>query len=131
MALVIVYGSLLSGFGNHRILADGEAKLLGEDIISIPYGMVSYGGFPALVPSKENHDIHVEVYECDERTYKRVEMLEGFPHFYQKFKTDTKFGRGEVYVINREIPFERQDENIKIDDGSWKSWKKASKPYYV
>ena len=101
---IAVYGSLLSGFGNQMILDNSETTLLGEDEVRIPYGMVSYGGFPALVPSEENHNIKIEVYECDDRTYNRVERLEGYPTFYQKFDVATKFGDAEIYVsIKREI----------------------------
>ena len=127
MRKIAVYGSLLSGLGNHGILARGlannQAALLGEDTISIPYGMISYGGFPALVPSSSKQDIKIEVYEVDDEVYQRVERLEGYPHFYQKYKVTTKYGEAEIYVINNEAPFEAQPYNIKVDDGNWRNWR--------
>lgn len=126
---IAVYGSLLSGFGNHMILDNPETTLLGEDEINIPYGMVSYGGFPALVPSEEDHNIKIEVYECDDHTYNRVERLEGYPSFYQKFDVDTKFGSAEIYVINKERNFESQPESIKVTDGDWREYKTSVYKY--
>lgn len=123
MKRIAVYGSLLSGFGNHRLLSNGDAQLLGTDRITIPYGMISYGGFPALVPSQVPQDISIEVYECNNETYQRVEWLEGYPSFYQKAVVSTKFGEVEIYVIEKETMFENQPDSIKVDDGDWRAFK--------
>lgn len=130
MKKIAVYGSLLEGFGNHVILSRGNATKLGEDTVTIPFGMISYGGFPVLVPSEEPQAIQIEVYECDDATYRRVEMLEGYPSFYQKFPVETSFGPAEVYVIEKEREFSRQPASIKVEDGSWRNFKKQALSNY-
>jgi len=95
--LIVTYGSLRKGHGNNRLLRDSELK--STEVISIPFRMISLGSFPGLIPSPENHDITVEIWEVNDYTYRSVECLEGFPHFYQKALVPTSLGEVEVYVL--------------------------------
>lgn len=73
---VAVYGTLRKGYGNHRILADGNCEFLGEEVVS-GYDMFTNGGFPMIVEG--SRDILIEKYRVtDETTMKRLDRLEGY-----------------------------------------------------
>lgn len=76
---VFVYGSLMRDFGNHRLLKDsvfiGEAHMQGLELYSL-------GGFPGAVDG--DGSIYGEMYEVDEPTLARLDMLEGHPTFYER-----------------------------------------------
>lgn len=124
MYKIAVYGSLLEGLGNHPVIGrDEESKIISSEVVSIPYGMISYRAFPALVPSSENHNIFIEIYEVNEETYRRVERLEGYPTFYQKAIVNTTKGPVEIYVIQNEVPYEKQPESQRVPSGDWREYK--------
>lgn len=88
MNYVLTYGSLRKGMSNHGFLH--TANFI--DYVEIPgYTMVSFGAFPALVPGQGPgcQDVVAELYEVDDSTLRSLDMLEGYPDFYQ---------RGEVYA---------------------------------
>ena len=117
---IAVYGSLRKMFGNHRILRDGKATLISEERVSIPYKMISLGGFPGLIPSKEHSEVTIEIYEVNPQTYERVEWLEGFPSFYQKAIINSTVGETEVYVLENE----RYREYPIVECGDWVEYNK-------
>jgi gamma-glutamylcyclotransferase (GGCT)/AIG2-like uncharacterized protein YtfP len=117
--LIVTYGSLRNGHGNNRLLRDSELK--STEIINIPYRMVSLGGFPGLIPSAENHDIVVEIWEVNDYTYRSVEALEGWPSFYQKALVPTSLGEVEVYVL--ESP-RYQSGYDSVESGDWNEFYK-------
>ncbi len=59
-------------------------------------------GFPALVPCEREMDIYVEVYRVDIETLKRMDELEGYPHYYDRVTVDTPAGEAWIYVIRRD-----------------------------
>jgi gamma-glutamylcyclotransferase (GGCT)/AIG2-like uncharacterized protein YtfP len=96
---VFVYGTLKNGYGNHRILQQGEADFIGEDTV---YGITLYmpaaGSYPTAVRSKGRH-VHGEVYEVDARTFRHLDGLEGYPYMYDRTEVQTKGGHTVwVYV---------------------------------
>ena len=100
MKKIAVYGSLRQGMYNHPLL--GESKLLVTTEVNLPFKMVSLGSFPALKMDNELHPIVIEIYEVDEPTYKRVERLEGYPNFYDKFSFLYDNEDVEIYYIQQE-----------------------------
>jgi len=117
--LIVTYGSLRKGHGNNRLLRDSELK--STEVINIPYRMVSLGGFPGLIPSPENHDITVEIWEVNDYTYRSVEALESYPSFYQKALVPTSLGEVEVYVL--ESP-RYQSGYDSVESGDWNEFYK-------
>lgn len=117
--LICTYGSLRRGHGNNRLLRDSELK--STEVINIPYRMVSLGGFPGLIPSPENHDITVEIWEVNDYTYRSVECLESWPSFYQKALIPTSLGEVEVYVL--ESP-RYQSGYDAVESGDWNEFYK-------
>lgn len=59
------------------------------------------GGFPGLRLNGED-SIKIEVYEINEDTAKDIDNLEGYPHFYNRKLTSTKFGDAWIYFNEKE-----------------------------
>ena len=119
MRKITVYGSLRQFHGNWRALLNKEP--LKTEVINIPFRMISLGGFPGLIPSEENHNITVEIYEVSDETYRRVEQLEGYPDFYQKAIVSTSEGDLEIYVLQG--AYYRQNPTF-VENGDWNSYYK-------
>jgi len=73
-ARVFVYGTLLSGEPNHRLLADAE--LVGAARTEPDFDLVSLGAFPAMIAGGATA-IAGEVYEVDRPTLDALDRLEG------------------------------------------------------
>ena len=81
--IVAVYGSLREGYGNHRLLINSQ-KYGGTFLTDELFDLYSFGGFPAITLNGSKN-IVVELYKIDnELTAKRLDMLEGYPDFYNK-----------------------------------------------
>jgi gamma-glutamylcyclotransferase (GGCT)/AIG2-like uncharacterized protein YtfP len=90
--LVAVYGTLKKGESNHYLLKD--STFVAEGITNEEYDMVSMGSFPSIISGGKI--IKVEIYEVDEATLKRLDQLEGHPHFYRRDKVEV-FNNGITY----------------------------------
>ena len=108
---VAVYGSLRQGMGNHRLLE--SSKFLGKDKLD-GFIMYSLGGFPCIrTVFPEGNTITVEVYEVDDETFRRLDILEGYPSFYDRKKVDTQYGEAWIYTI------EREKSRPVVESGDW------------
>lgn len=87
---VFVYGSLMSGFRNHRLLEGSE--FLGNGEIHEPCRMISFGSFPAIfrvsLVDNAGGPVVGEVYEVDKNTLAVLDRLEGNGIFYQRERAD-------------------------------------------
>jgi len=129
MNKVFVYGSLLSGLGNHGLLV--ESTKLGETKSPKLFSMVDLGWFPGVILNNDNPiEIKGEVYEVDENTLKRLDRLEGFvatnPKFgmYDRLEIDTEFGKAYIYVYNN---IHKNSRNF-VESGDWKTYFKTKLP---
>lgn len=112
--LYAVYGTLKEGFGNHYIL--NNSSLVHRGFVSIPFKMVSLGGFPGLIPDIIKNSIFLEIYEVDsDETEARLDRLEGYPNFYDKYVIDTPVGEANVYYLKDE---EYQECDL-VETGNW------------
>jgi len=117
--LVAVYGSLLSGLGNHRVIQGENTELLGEFTSESVYSLYSLGGFPGLKEDGETA-VKMEVYSVDDTVAKRVDSLEGYSPdrpatFYDKKPIETPWGTASVYIYVDDIPKERL-----VESGDWR-----------
>ena len=111
--LVAVYGSLREGFGNHRVL--GNSKLKSTERLTGGFTMLHLGGFPGVVLEGDS-DITVEVYEVtDEHTFQDLDMLEGYPSFYDRTRVETTAGMAWLYFL----PCKDEWTNTYIPSGDW------------
>jgi len=117
MKKVAVYGSLLKGLGNHRLLE--TSTLMGEDLVKLPFQMVSLGSFPGLIPSKKEEDIFIEVYEVTDEVFARLDRLEGYPHFYNRRIIDTAFGEAFVYFLEKH---EAYGAKVFVEPANWRKY---------
>lgn len=132
MKKIAVYGSLRTDMYNHRLLERGGANFVSKEILNVPYKMIPYSSFPALIPDTQSHDILMEIYEVDDDVYMAVETLEGYPRFYDKATTTDNAGDiVEFYVIPDKSGqlAERYEDAESIFDWN-KFYKENINPHY-
>eukprot|EP00966_Prymnesium_polylepis_P235766 5452490-Prymnesium_polylepis.1 len=83
--LVLVYGTLMTGLGNHHKLdaGDGRAALVGRGVTESKHTMYA-AGVPFVHPdiAAGGANIHGEVWAVDAPTLERMDGLEGHPDWY-------------------------------------------------
>ena len=121
MIRVFVYGSLLSGERNHRVLEG--ARLIGDARTAPRFSMHDLGSYPAMV-ADGTHAIIGELYEVDELTLTRLDTLEGHPSYYQRHTitlADSK--AAETYLL----PRDQADRAPLIASGDWRQQRKEKR----
>ena len=88
---VIVYGTLMSGEGNHRYLENGT--FLGNAVIE-GYDMYNVGWYPAIVPG--DNLIVGELYQVPIEDMPSIDMLEGEGSLYIKKCETFRDGEGKT-----------------------------------
>jgi gamma-glutamylcyclotransferase (GGCT)/AIG2-like uncharacterized protein YtfP len=79
--LVFVYGTLMRGEINHRLLA--TARFVAEAHTEPCFDLFDLGHFPAMSAGGQTV-VRGEVYAVDDQTLVRLDRLEGHPEFYQR-----------------------------------------------
>ena len=117
---IFVYGTLMRGEGNHRLLEG--ARRIGAARTTPEFSFVSLGGFPGLVRGGRL-SVRGELYDVDRGTLQDLDRLEGHPHFYrrQPIALDDG-GRAIAYLLTPEQV--RGHEPIASGD-----WRKARREY--
>ena len=110
--LVAVYGSLREGFGNNRLL-EGSKKVSTE-VLEGEYTMLDLGAFPGVILEGET-PITIEVYEVDECTFQSLDMLEGYPSFYNRQLFNTSVGDAWMYFLEGREGW----SNSYVPSGDW------------
>lgn len=100
--IVSVYGTLKKGHGNHILLEGSE--FIGQGITKEKYHMAS-SGIPYLIDTRDrDYQAIIETYRVDNRTLKRLDALEGHPHFYERKSTvvivDGQEIESFIYILN-------------------------------
>lgn len=113
---VFVYGTLLSGQHNNRLLS--SSTLLGTDEVG-GIEMHDLGPFPACVASERSEKVVGEVWEVSDETLQRLDYLEGHPTFYKRVQIQTKFGMAWVYLCKDGLTAPL------IPSGDWKKYREA------
>jgi gamma-glutamylcyclotransferase (GGCT)/AIG2-like uncharacterized protein YtfP len=119
---VLVYGSLLQGESNHRLLAGPGARLVMAEARTEPgYELRDLGGFPGMVRGGAGEVIG-EVYEVDEATLAALDRLEGQPWFYTRTRIGLEDGSSvEAYLLSPEQALGRR----VILSGDWRPHRRA------
>ena len=108
---VLVYGSLRRGLHNHYLLE--HTLFVGNIKTPALWTLYDLGAFPAVVPGG-NTAITGEVYQVDDATFAELDLLEGYPDFYQRRQIDTDLGLLWIYYLPKAAP-----DFIKVDSGDW------------
>lgn len=120
---VFVYGTLLSGESNHRLLCG--ARLIGPARTHPHFTLHDYGPFPALARGGR-HAIEGEVYEVDALMLAALDRLEGHPRFYERTSIALDgAGRVEAYLF----PKGRLAGLPIIESGCWRTHLKEKKSW--
>jgi gamma-glutamylcyclotransferase (GGCT)/AIG2-like uncharacterized protein YtfP len=97
---IFVYGTLLSGEPNHRLLT--EARYVGEAATETGFALYDLGAYPGMVQT-ESGQVEGELYEVDAATLDRLDALEGHPHLYRRSPvTLASAERAEAYLLTAE-----------------------------
>ena len=117
---IFVYGTLMRGEGNHRLLAG--AKRIGAARTAPQFLFVSLGGFPGLVRGGDL-SVRGELYDVGVGTLHDLDRLEGHPHFYRRQPIALDDGaRAIAYLLTAGQV--RGRERIASGD-----WRKAQREY--
>lgn len=122
-----VYGSLLSGLGNHGVIGRhvtaGNATLVGEDSITgFTLHPVAGVSFPGIKRGSTSDVVDVEVYLVNDMALANVRALEGYnpsrtPTFYDEVKAQSS-NNGEIDVYL----YVRSTSTPAIPSGSWRNY---------
>ena len=119
---VIVYGTLRKDQGNYFATGLSKATHLGTEAAYLPFEMYSLGAFPALVRDDVTHRIVGDVFQVDADMMSRLDMLEGYPDFYDRMIVtlgQTDFHPPmHAWVYYMKYP----PTNEVITDGDWISY---------
>lgn len=124
---VFVYGTLLSGFGNHRLLR-GRATPCGSARTRDAYTMIDLGAFPAVLSRclpRYAAPVRGEVYECDADVLADLDRLEGYhgdaSGLYDRITVDLDDGTTALMYVMHGAPRWRSGAAI-IDESDWRTW---------
>jgi len=111
MKKLFVYGSLLSGLHNHRLLE--TSTMLGAWTTEPLFELVDLGSYPAVLEDGTTA-IRGEVYEVTDDVYADVERLEGYPSYYGRITLDSPYGEVEMYTLSNAGTRE------SVEHGDWR-----------
>lgn len=117
VARIFVYGTLLSGEPNHRLLV--SAKFIGEARTRPEFTFHDLGGCPGAVRYSKLEPVAIvgELYAVDAETLAALDRLEGHPRFYRR--TDVVLADGtkaQTYVLPTDYA-----TRPAIPSGSWRA----------
>lgn len=126
MRKVAVYGSLRKGLHNHSVL--GDSKQLGEDELE-GFSMYSLGCYPYVRPDGSDKTIKVEIYEVNDATSDRLDILEGYREggdsYYDRKEVETSLGTAWIYFID-----EDPCGSPEVHGGDWKEYYSEDSLHY-
>jgi gamma-glutamylcyclotransferase (GGCT)/AIG2-like uncharacterized protein YtfP len=113
--LVFVYGSLMRGQGNHRLLE--HARFVRAAHTTAAFTLVDLGAFPGLL-ARGTTAVRGEVYRVDDATLAALDRLESHPRFYRRQEIALTDGpRVEAYLLSAE----RYGSYPVVVGGDWRA----------
>lgn len=117
---VFVYGSLLRGQPNHRLLE--RSVLVGAASTEPRFQLHDLGAFPGMVADGAQAVLG-EVYEVDRATLAELDQLEGHPRWYRRTPIALADGsRAETYLLT---PAQVRDRPI-VPNGDWRAHREGT-----
>ena len=88
-AVVFVYGTLMQGQSNHRVLVELDAIRIGEARTAGPRTLVDLGPYPALLSADAVRDagrsaVVGEIFQVDGSALEVLDVFEGCPELYAR-----------------------------------------------
>jgi gamma-glutamylaminecyclotransferase len=109
MITLFVYGSLLSGQANHRVLSG--ARFIGTATSEPRYALVDLGPYPGIIDGDAG--IVGELYEVDDDHLARIDRFEGSA--FERREILLRGQRAEAYFLRGSKQHYR-----RIDSGDWR-----------
>jgi gamma-glutamylaminecyclotransferase len=110
-----VYGSLMRGMGNHRVIA--RARFVRTAHTAASFTLRDLGAFPGMVGGGTTR-IHGELYEVDDETLASLDRLEGHPRFYRRQGIVLSDGTPVSAYL---LPAERYNDYAVVVGGDWRA----------
>lgn len=119
---VVVYGTLLRGYGNYRRVLENRSDFIVATTIRGFKMYTQHGGYPYLDKTDNPEDVvHVEVFHVNELVFRNCDRLEGYPTHYDRVEVDTESGhKGWVYFYPTQ--HDHGHKGTFIESGSWTKW---------
>lgn len=112
---LFVYGTLKKNFPNFSYLKD--AKYLYDAYTIDKFNMIDFGHYPGLVKNSKGYPVKGEVYEIDKNILEEIDILEGYPSFYNRELSPTTNNLVYLYFLE-DNDFENKNINyIKPSEG--------------
>ncbi len=121
MTRVLVYGSLMSGHANHRLLV--SATFLRVAHTEPAFTLLNLGAFPAMIAGGAT-SVRGEIYDVDDATLAALDRLEGHPGFYRRELVPLRDG-ARVFAYVLASGAERRHDIV--ESGDWRDHRCASK----
>lgn len=118
--LVFVYGTLLRGEVNHRLLEGAE--WVGEHRTEPRFTLLRLGAYPGLITTGRTA-VFGELYRVDHAGLRALDALEDYPRLYGRCLIATRFGRAWTYVYRGSV----RDRPL-IPSGDWRRISQAGSP---
>ena len=115
--LIFVYGSLLSGMGNHGLLDNDDSVLVDTFKTAPEYTLLDLGWYPGVVGVGDTPIIG-ELYRVSEEVWLDIEHLEGYPEFYDRVVLNTHEGDAIMYVLDEDYLSSYES----VASGDWKGY---------
>ena len=115
---VFVYGTLLAGEPNSRLLA--RSQRIGDARTGEGFALFDLGAFPGMVRVREGTVVG-EVYEVDRETLAALDRLEGHPDFYRRTAITLAPPSDAEPVWTYLLRPEQVEDRSRIESGSWRA----------
>ncbi len=111
---MFVYGTLLRGESNHRVLEGAE--LLEETVTEEGYQLIDLGAYPAMCRAGDGVVVG-ELYAVSRDTLAKLDRLEEHPEYYQRVELRLSDGR---MVLTYTMRAEKLASARRIESGDWR-----------
>ena len=112
--ILFVYGTLLSGEANHRLMAAAEPR--GAACTGPAFELFDMGSFPALVAGGATA-VAGELYLVHPPLLAELDAFEGHPHLYTRASVLLREGEADAYLFGADQVRER----AHIPGGDWRA----------
>jgi gamma-glutamylaminecyclotransferase len=121
MTSCFVYGTLLSGEPNHRVLRG--SLCLGPACTPPRFRLVDLGAYPGMLAGGDTSVVG-ELYEVNDDVLAALDRLEGHPRYYLRAPIILAgWRRAETYFF----PAAQAAGRAVIESGDWRTWNKAKR----
>lgn len=115
---LFVYGTLMKGEKNHRVIEEVQAEYVGTATVPYSY-LLDLGAFPGLIFQHatdlvEGQGVYGELYDVTPQALERLDIFEGVPTLYDRVEANTGGGKVWLYEWQGDITYP------VIESGNWK-----------